>query len=132
MSSVRSISKRLRLAVLLGLGPHLTGCAVFGFVMLGPIGILSAPILAVFGWFLLPVEWAASFAQFFVYSGQSIKFSAMLIVSVVGAALFMIFFGPRDPAEGIKMIAAYAAGGASASAFSAFILRVEYQKDHGA
>lgn len=129
MTSIRMIAKKLRLVALLGLGPHLIGCAAFGFVMMGPIGILSAPILGAFGWFFLPVEWAASFAQFFVYADQKIRFSAMLIVSMVGAALFMIIFGPKDPAEGMKMITAYAAGGASAAAFSAFILRLEYKNE---
>jgi len=56
----------------------------------------------------------------------------MLIVSMIGASLFMITFGPKDPAEGMKMIVAYAAGGASAAAFSALIVRLEYKNENGA
>lgn len=129
MSYAGKIANRALIMLLLASIPHLAGCAAFGLVMMGPIGVAGAPILAVYGFFFLPIEWLASFAQFFVYSQHRTSFRAMLIVSMICASLFTMIFGPKDPSEGIKMVVAYAASGAAAAAASAFLIRSGIQND---
>jgi hypothetical protein len=98
--------------------------------MAGPVGMLGGPFIAVFAWFFLPLEWLASWAQLRMYTVQKRSFRHILVLSSICAAITVASLGPKDSAEGIKMVVAYALAGASAAALSAFIIRLEYRNEN--
>jgi len=115
----------------MGLGPHLAGCAVFGMVMHGWTGALFLPLFALFGWFLLPVQWALSFIQWLLFVKYRRSFPWVTAALAVGAAVLLASLGRVESDEGFDVAIAFASAGAASVLVSASILWLEYQNSEG-
>lgn len=111
----------------MGLCPHLAGCAVFGMVMHGWTGALFLPLFALFGWFLLPVQWALSIVQWLLFVKYRRSFPWVTAALAVGAAALLASLGRVESDEGFDVAIAFASAGAASVLVSAFILWLEYQ-----
>lgn len=115
----------------MGLGPHLAGCAVFGMVMHGWTGALFLPLFALFGWFLLPVQWALSFIQWLLFVKYRRSFPWVTAALAVGASVLLASLGRVESDEGFDVAIAFASAGAASVLVSASILWLEYQNSEG-
>ena len=116
-----------RLLVLMGLMTHLAGCAVFAMVMHGWAGALFLPLFALFGWFLLPVQWVMSFVQWLLFVKYRRSFPWVTTGLALGAAILVAAMGRVESDEGVDVAVAFASAGVASVLVSAFLLWFEYQ-----
>ena len=76
---------------------HITGCAVFFGTMTGIYGVLGAPILSLFAWFMVPFEAVGASFQWFLYSpkkGSVLHFISYAVLSAAVGGLCVMVYAP--------------------------------------
>lgn len=77
---------------------HLVGCAVFFGSAIGIYGVVGAPLLGLFAWFMVPFEVVGVLLQWLFYTPKKESRGTFLLYAVVSAAaggLFVIILLPK-------------------------------------
>jgi hypothetical protein len=106
---------------------HLLGSAILFGSVSGLGGLLASPLLSIFGWFFLPIEFVAVLLQWSLY-GQARhsaeNFWVLLAMSVVVGALFMGVCGPKEEGSVVYWTMSYMFAGGGAAAWSLVAIRL--------
>jgi hypothetical protein len=93
----------------------LLGATILGIFTLGPIGLFSGPLLAIFGWFyLVPIAVLVSIASAIVERPFFQRGAGACLFVLSGAlvgAVFVAVFGTKEVGSVARWTVAYAVGG---------------------
>jgi hypothetical protein len=103
----------------------LVGAAVLGFVTSGPLGLLPAPIMAIFGWFYLPpIAFLVTVSWLCVRPSWTTGTPRMLLLlasSLVGG-VSMWFMGLKQEGQELRWTLGFVTGGAVSGAVAVWYL----------
>ena len=115
------------LVLALTLAVHLIGSTALAVITGGPAMVLAGPVLALFGWFFLPVEFVAVAAQWLLYSAFSFSRRAYWVLLGVSVILVpgLVALNPiKEQGSEVRWTIAYLTGAALAGGFSMLALRM--------
>ena len=107
-------------------GCHLVGSTILAVVTGGPKAILAGPVLALFGWFFLPIEFLGVVVQWAWFAAGSFSvrtFKAILLVSTLLVPTLVAVLGPKEQLSEVQWALGYGLGTAAAGLCSLVALQ---------
>jgi hypothetical protein len=106
---------------------HIIGSIILGVVTGGAIGVLASPFLAIFGWFVLPVELLLVSLQWYLYYACSFSrrgYQILLLVSGLLVPAFVAIVGGKEENSEIQWAIGWGLGAAVAGLSTLLVLRL--------
>ncbi len=103
---MKSASEVFGLAVL----SFLLAAGILGVFMMGPIGFVSAPVLALFGWFYFPIVLAGHFAVRRIWRETAFPRIPFCLLLATCAALLFCLIGIKEEGKFAQSVAGYFVG----------------------
>ena len=110
--------------ILVGAGAsHVIGSVVLSVVVNGVLGIIAAPLLAIFGWFMVVPEAIGVGVQWMAYKPLNKRRLVLFtLASCVAAAAVAAAIGPKEVGKESRWRLAYALAGCCGAAASAGVV----------
>ena len=106
---------------------HLVGSLILAVSVSGWTGFVAFPLLALFGWYLVFIEFFAVLLQWSLYLAFSFSeraFKGLLIVSGLVAPILAATFGPKEQGAELEWALGFGLGTAIAGVTSLLTLRL--------
>ena len=106
---------------------HMIGSVVLGVATGGAIGVIASPFLAIFGWFVLPVEILLVSLQWYLYYALSFSkrgYQILLLVSGILVPTLVAIVGPKEENSEIQWAIGWGLGAAVAGLSTLMVLRL--------
>ena len=110
---------------------HLLGSAIFFGIISGPPAILFAPLLALFGWFLIPLESLVIATQSAFQQNPRRRGLVVWLLTVPPAVIVMAAFGPKESGDAVRWAIAYAISTTASASASLAVLLLAHRHTSG-